>query len=527
MIAAARLVRHLVWYDLRATRVLSLVWLALVALDLAVLALGPGDVQDEFDRIPIDLFLELGRVLGAAVVTVAIVHRDPLVDVAAFWRTRPIPRITLWASKWVSVLALVVVAPAMLLGVALLAAGLQPGDAARGAVDLAFDHLGVAAVAMALAAPTRSLSQAVIVALGAAVLLISAGMLIDPLLPSWLDYRPAPAPAFSAAVAIILAGLITVLHYVTLRRRLVIGLTSGAALLVVFMMSGQTPFVPQTRPPAPASLVAPGSVEVTLRRSSELWRPLDTTADAGHAFAAPMDVRSADPSLIFVPRLGRTTLHLAGRDAAVWTSVDEPRPDQRRPVTAADTPFAQVSALEKLPPIRPPERADVRANGVSFQVLPSAFAALQAGTASASVAIDFDVHQLQPLFTLPVAVGATAMVPGGRVRVVSVSVRNTDVDVQLHWLRSSQPTGPPAVLYDPTRRWAVAGGTWSARRSATGWWLDLDTTRQSLTFPLPAGARSGTEAGGAPVMSIVMYEQADTGFTYAASIGVSAPTPAP
>ncbi len=525
MIAAARLVCHLAWYDLRATRGPILVWLALVALDLAVIVLGPGDVQDEVDRVPIDLFLELGRVLGAAVVTVAIVHRDPLVDVAAFWRTRPIPRITLWASKWVSVLTLVVVAPAMILGVALLAAGLQPGDAARGAMDLAFDHLGVAAVGMALAAPTRSLSQAVIVALAAAVLLISAGMLIDPLLPSWLDYRPAPAPAVAAAVAITLVGLLTALHYVTLRRRLVVGLTSGAALVIVFMMAGGTPFFPRIRPPAPASLVAPGSVEATLKHGGELWQPNGTTADANHAFAAAMDVRSADPSLIFVPRLGRTTLHLAGRDAAVWTSVDEHRPGQRPMATATDTPFAQVSALAGLPPITPPGRTNVPANEVSFHLLPSAFAALQAGTASASVAIDFDVHQLQPLFTLPVDVGATAMVPGGRVRVVSVSVRKTEVHVQLHWLQSSQPPGPPAVLFDPGRRWAVAGGTWSARRSATGWWLDLDSTRQSLTFPLPSAARSGTEAGGALAMSIVMYEQVDTGYTYGASIAVPAPAP--
>ena len=165
------------------------------------------------------------------------------------------------------------------------------------------------------------------------------------------------------------------------------------------------------------------------------------------------------------------------------------------------------------------------ANEVSFHLLPSAFAALQTGTASASVAIDFDVHQLQPLLTLPVDVGATAMVPGGRVRVVSVSVRKTEVHVQLHWLQSSQPPGPPAVLFDPGRRWAVAGGTWSARRSATGWWLDLDSTRQSLTFPLPAAARSGTEAGGALAMSIVMYEQVDTGYTYGASIAVPAPAP--
>jgi hypothetical protein len=234
-----------------------------------------------------------------------------------------------------------------------------------------------------------------------------------------------------------------------------------------------------------------------------------------------MDVRSADPSLIFVPRLGRTTLHLAGRDAAVWTSVDEPRPDQRRPVTAADTPFAQVSA-EKLPPIRAARKGDVRANGVSLHVLRSAFA-LQAGTASAPVAIDFGVHQLQPLFTLPVAVGATAMVPGGRVRVVSVSVRPTSMCSSTGCGFATD--GPAGRSVRSDRRWAVAGGTWSARRSATdGGWT---STRRVRVSPSAWRGRSGTEAGGAPVMSIVMYEQVDTGFTYAASIGVPAPTPAP
>jgi hypothetical protein len=349
-------------------------------------------------------------------------------------------------------------------------------------------------------------------------------MLVDPLLPSWLDYRPAPAPAFAAAVAITLVGLISALHYVTLRRRLVIGLTSGTALLIVFMMSGGVPFFPQSRTSAPASLVAPGSVEVTLKHGGDPWRRTDTTADAGHAFAAAMEVRSVDPSLLFVPRRGRATLHLAGREVEVWTTVDEHRPDPRVLATAADTPFAQVSALVGVPPITPPGGTNLRANTVSFSVLPSAFAELRAGTAAASVAVELDVHRLQPLFTLPVAAGATAIVPGGRVRVVGVSVRDAEVAVDLHWLRSSEPPGPPVVLYDTSRSWAAAaGGPRSARRSATGWWLDLDSTRQHCVFPLPAGARAGAEAGGTPGMRIVMYEQVDTGHTYGVSIGVPAP----
>jgi len=527
VIASVRLVRHLVWYDLRATRTVSLIWLALVALDLGLVVIGPRGVRDDGARVPIDVLLEMGRVLGIAVVTLAVVHRDPLVDVAAFWRTRPIPRVTLWASKWVSVLALVVAAPALIFGVALLAAGLVPADAGRGAMDLAFDHLGVAAVAMALAALTQSLPQAVTAALAAALSLTIAGMLLDPLLPPWLDYRPAPSPALAAAVAITGVGLVTVLHYATLRRRLAIGLTSGLGLVSVFMMSGGIPVRPAARPPAPASLVAPGTVEVTLKHGGAPWRLSGSAVDPRHEFAAAPDVRSADPSLLFVLREARTTLHLAEGDTKARTSVDQHRADQSLLATAADTPFAQLSTLAALPAITPPYGARTRPDAMSFHVLPSAFAELQAGGASASAALQFDVHQLQHLFTVPVVVGATATLPGGRVRVVEVSVRDTEVDVHLHWLRSSQPASPPVVLYDASRRWAVAGGPWSARRSATGWWLELHSTRQRFTFPLPAAARNQAEAGGTKAMIIVMYEQVDTGHTYAVSIGVPVIAPAP
>ena len=145
------------------------------------------------------------------------------------------------------------------------------------------------------------------------------------------------------------------------------------------------------RTPAPASLVAPGTVEVTLKHGGAPWRLSGSAVDPRHEFAAAPDVRSADPSLMFVLREARTTLHLAEGDAEARTSVDQHRADQGLGATAADTPFAQISVLAGLPAITPPDGARIRPDEVSFHVLPSAFAELRAGSASASAAIQFDV----------------------------------------------------------------------------------------------------------------------------------------
>ena len=96
--ALMKLVAHMIGKDLRAVAVGALLWILVMALEVALQLTGaaamPRQAQPGRPSLLSTLqnFLPFAEVAVAALIVSLIVHEDPLVDARAFWLTRPIPR---------------------------------------------------------------------------------------------------------------------------------------------------------------------------------------------------------------------------------------------------------------------------------------------------------------------------------------------------------------------------------------------------------------------------------------------------
>ena len=145
------LLGHLVRYDLRSLRPLLAVWAAVLAIQAAVLRMGPP-VPD--GTAPPAMSLDVSAIVMRLAVTVvlaaALAQLHSLVGTTAFWRTRPIPRGLVLVSAFATLLVLAVAVPAMCSAATVLWLGLDAGSAARVALAVAAEQLTVAAFALLL-----------------------------------------------------------------------------------------------------------------------------------------------------------------------------------------------------------------------------------------------------------------------------------------------------------------------------------------------------------------------------------------
>jgi len=157
-------IRHLVGYDLRALRTPLAVWMLVLAAEAALLVAGPGrlGILTVTSGLAYSWGILVIRLALTAILVALVVQRDPLVGTTAFWRTRPIPRPGLLASKIVTVCLLVVLIPWLVMFGVLVGLGVPVPAAARGASTVAAEQAFVAVLALAAAALTASLAHFVI-----------------------------------------------------------------------------------------------------------------------------------------------------------------------------------------------------------------------------------------------------------------------------------------------------------------------------------------------------------------------------
>ena len=158
-------IRHLVGYDVRALRPPLMIWGLILAVQAALLVAGPARLGIDMrltGSVGYDYGVLMIRLALTAVLVALVVQRDALVGTTAFWRTRPIPRQGLLASKATTVLLLVVAAPWLVTFIVLLALGLPLPAAVRGAFAVAVEQAFVATLALGLAALTANLAHFVI-----------------------------------------------------------------------------------------------------------------------------------------------------------------------------------------------------------------------------------------------------------------------------------------------------------------------------------------------------------------------------
>ncbi|MCX6537769.1 MAG: hypothetical protein NT151_02355 [Acidobacteria bacterium] len=161
-----RRVLHLAWFDALALRVPLAVWGVLLLVDGTIFYLGPIDNigLPEIGRLSVTFGLAAVRWVATVVIVAMLVHADPTVGTTTFWRTRPISRLALLASKLISALLWLVVLPGVVATVVLYLLGLELGAASIGGSNASYEQAVIALMALGLAIVTRDMVQFIVAA---------------------------------------------------------------------------------------------------------------------------------------------------------------------------------------------------------------------------------------------------------------------------------------------------------------------------------------------------------------------------
>lgn len=495
-----RLARHLAVYDLRAVRRLAAAWMALLLVGFVLIGHRPAWLVFGYRVDELTSFLlTFSRLFGVALLVAVIVQRDPLDDPSAFWRTRPIPRVVLWSSKMVATGAVTVLMPAALLAVTLWSAGLAAGLALGSAADLAVDHAAVAAAALLIAVPTRSIAQAIAGAfVVAASLMLLAGVLgAVPSLPQVLPRLSTDQLLGAGTVA---ALAVTATHYLTLRRRLALSLSVALAGLLVVPSLG----VPDPSTPADDAVPPVTSGAVVTLGPEGSWRKASLGEEDEDRFSTSVRVTTAAPDTYVVPTQSAAVLRLPSRTIAVDRATIDTRPMVSTPATVDDAPYANVRALLGVSTVLlPPAETVWTRRQLVLPVTRAAAQEMEAGAAHLSATLTVSEYRLTVVGHLPVTTGAMVNTRWARLRIARVATVPGDVVVDAEWL-GSVPRGLTYVLVSGDKRRASIGRTGMlpsslvetrgpGRVAMAGWRLSLTSVRERVAFALPAATAQLTD----------------------------------
>jgi hypothetical protein len=255
-----KLVAHLIRKDLRAVVIVALIWIVLMAIELALQLSGaaarPYDLRRPSLLHMLKSFLPFAEVAIAALIVSLVIHEDPLVDTRAFWLTRPISRSQLFLAK-LGAIAIIIFAPALAaFGVLLAWYHVPPVYMMRAGFEvvlwLAVPLLILTATATLTSTLSRYLMLLVGMIVGALAVIGLAEMyeavaqvrVFGPRLPRFVD----PARAVTVT-AILIAGFLASIHLFYRRRdwRAALGgivLVVGAATLASRYWPGFELFAP-------------------------------------------------------------------------------------------------------------------------------------------------------------------------------------------------------------------------------------------------------------------------------------------
>ena len=270
-----KLILHLAWHDLRSQRVPLLVWAGILALLPASILLDSAPL---LGLAPRPGFLGL-RYLLAALLAALIIQRDPLVGTTAFWLTRPISRTTLFVSKFVSLVTVLVALPWVVVLITWWSMGALASDVVRAANAVAVEQGVVTLLAVMAACITSSLTHFVVALVAGFALVGAAGGLVLPMaLRLWplLVWQP---DVF--IVALFVLGL-PIVAYQYIRRR---EARSAAMVIVALLAAIATGFAwpaePRTRPSRP--------VDQTLIKQEDVNVSLDTETVIEQSWSEEID----------------------------------------------------------------------------------------------------------------------------------------------------------------------------------------------------------------------------------------------
>jgi hypothetical protein len=190
------LIRHLVWHDLRSQRLVLLAFLLFVLVDAWLVSVPVSSPRLSARLPPV---LNGLRIILLVLAAGMIVQQDSLVGSTAFWRTRPISRATLLASKSLTLFVALIALPGFVTWLVWAKLGLYAGDAAVVAAAIMVEHAVVVLLTAMAAVVTPSLTYLIVAGVaGGTMVSVINGVLLPALLTTWpfvgqslQGYRPA------------------------------------------------------------------------------------------------------------------------------------------------------------------------------------------------------------------------------------------------------------------------------------------------------------------------------------------------
>ena len=270
---ASKLIRHVMWVDVRAQRGLLAVWGFVLLAQAVLFAAGPEGFARGFARSPArgnyDVGIAMFRLGWTIIVAALLVQSDSLVATTAFWMTRPIPRAVLFTAKLLSAVLWFVAIPIAVMAAVLLQLGMGPLDAFAGAGLIGLEQAVILSMAIMAALVTANIGQLVVAGIaGVTLVAVFNGLLLPVLTLAW----PSVGETLSGgqptvyAVAVIAGGLaVAAYQYLTLRAWHSVAMVACAMFLATALarLWPAPPVVPAIGP-VPESVMSTSAVSLDI-----------------------------------------------------------------------------------------------------------------------------------------------------------------------------------------------------------------------------------------------------------------------
>ncbi|MEI6668163.1 MAG: hypothetical protein WCP29_08400 [Acidobacteriota bacterium] len=517
-----RRVAHLMWFDVLAQRVPLAVWAAVLLVEAALFYYGPVDAAGlgTAGRVGVTLGMPIIRLVATVVIVALFVHVDSTIGTTAFWRTRPIPRLFLLASKLCSTAIWMVLTPGVVTAGVLLLLGAHPADAVAGGTITCSEQAVMVFVALPLAILTKDLVQLIVGAVVALGIALVANQTMTSAFATWPALGGATALWWQTvlpAVAIGVVSAVVVYQYVTFRlRHSFVALACLLALTSVRPAPGYRPASSAVPPPWPAAVstdvVSAEEVELSAAADSQISRPAVGLVDGGrqprHAVMFDVVTTREPVALMFDPVEITTTLKLPDRSTGVWVRRWPTWGTAGNPVRATDNdqPYRSIrQALGTHGLLFAPYTTRRHSRIVVCDMTDEQHRRYRGQTARLDANVTMLAYRQQVVAALPLTIGTqTGVDDVGSMSIVSVGRTATGITVGLRETLiehlDSASTAPVFVLRHAGRKLALMGSRRYERSSQYTTGFNFNLTRvvnivSELLFAVPGDPGDGARVG--------------------------------
>ena len=308
------LLRHVVGFDLRRYRWLVAGWIVVTLATVTLQAWGPFFQGGRRAVEPVDLAITFGwfaQILLAGVLLPLLVHTHAATGTTAFWMTRPFPPSTLVRSKLLLLTALFLGIPAICDAAVMVVYRVPLVPVLLAVAEASLQRAAVLFIFLSIAVLTPNFARFAI-AIGGAVLVVAviinlwvivemsrsqemfayAVLTAGDVSPLGDRYEPDPTRAIVAAVAVIIAGVLVLIHQYRTRatKRTIAIAIAGAAIAQVIALAWPWQIlkasseVPNWTQDASSARLVTGREVVYMERGPDIDTPSSWRIGRGYVF---------------------------------------------------------------------------------------------------------------------------------------------------------------------------------------------------------------------------------------------------